>query len=224
VTDPNLTGLLRYRLVSPAHETPDCLDDATLAALADGSLDSSARAAALPHVAICPRCRGIVASVARSLADPHVTREHLALRVRERRRVWLIGLPAAAAVTLLVIALPRWLNVLPGRHRGPPASAPQPVPLSPVGTVAAADTFRWSSHAGADRYRLALFDVAGHVLYETQLADTDVALPDSVRLAPARLYLWKVEARTAPDRWSESDLVRFSIAPAPAPPPAREPR
>ena len=31
MTDPEPTELLRHRLESPARETPDCLDDATLA-------------------------------------------------------------------------------------------------------------------------------------------------------------------------------------------------
>jgi len=50
------------------------------------------------------------------------------------------------------------------------------------------------------------------VLFETQLADTLAALPDSILLDPGRPYLWKVEARTGWQRWSASGLVEFSIA------------
>ncbi len=81
--------------------------------------------------------------------------------------------------------------------------------------MAAAGTFRWTSIAGADRYRVILFDAAGRVVYETQLTDTAATLPDSVTLAAGPPYLWKVEARAGWDRWSGSELVRFSIA-APA--------
>ena len=69
--------------------------------------------------------------------------------------------------------------------------------------------------AGADRYRVTLFDGGGRVLFETQLADTLAALPDSILLDPGRPYLWKVEARTGWQRWSASGLVEFSIAGGP---------
>ena len=213
MSDPDPLDLLRHRFESPARETLDCLDDRTLAALADGTLDPTAREAVLPHLATCLRCRGIVASVARSLADPAVTRAQAAVGGRDRRRLWLIGVPAAAAAILLVLALPRWVDDVPGRHRGASAPAAQPVPLSPVGTVAHVGALRWSSLAGADRYRVVLFDAGGRVLYEAQVADTSASLPDSVTLVPGRPYLWKVEARTGVARWSASDLVRFSIAP-----------
>jgi hypothetical protein len=213
VTDSDPLDLLRHRLALSARETPECLDDATLAALAEGALDAATHATVLPHLASCPRCRGAVASVARALADPAVAHEVASLE-RGRRAYW-IALPiAAAAVLLLALGVPRWLEQGP-THRAPPIpgqSAPRL--LFPVGAVAAAATLRWASVPGADRYRVVLFDAAGRVVYETQLADTVVALPDSVRLAPGPPYLWKVEARTGWDRWSASELVQFSIAAA----------
>ena len=63
-----------------------------------------------------------------------------------------------------------------------------------------------------------MFDARGRVLYETQLADTVVILPDSVAVIPGQSHLWKVEARTGWDRWAASDLVEFRVA-AGAPPP-----
>jgi len=212
VSHPDPLDMLRHRLDASARETPECLDDATLAALADGALDAAPRATALPHLATCARCRRVVASVARSLGDPGIARELAALQGTRRRRLFTIGLPAAAAAILLAFALPRWLNETPG-HRGPPLpGAVVPRPLAPVGTVAEARWLRWAAVAGADRYRVIMFDADGRVLYETQLPDTAVTLPDSVTLAPARPYLWKVEARTGWDRWSASELVQFSIA------------
>jgi hypothetical protein len=212
VPDLDPLDLLRGRLEPSTWDTPACLDDATLAALADGALDAAARAAALPHLATCPRCRGAVASIARSLGDPAVAREVAALESPNRRR-WLIGLPAAAAAVLVAIAVPRWLDDASGRHRGPPIPGAQaPVPLAPVGTVAEASGLRWGAVTGADRYRVILFDSSGRALYETQGADTAITLPDSVTLVPGRPYLWKVEARTGWNRWSSSELVQFSIA------------
>jgi len=217
VTRPDPLDLLRQRLDRSARQTPECLDDATLAALAEGALDAAARAVVLPHLATCARCQGVVASVARSLADPDVAREVAAVQGRGRRPLLRIGLPAAAAAAiLLALAIPRWVDNIPGRHRGPPSGTGQvPRPVSPVGTVQSATLLRWSSVAQADRYRVVLFNAGGRVLYEIQLADTAASLPDSVRLVVGEPYLWKVEARVGPDRWAASDLVRFSIARVP---------
>jgi hypothetical protein len=210
VADRDVHDLLRSRPDASGRETPDCLDDATLAALAEGALDATARAKALPHLAGCPRCRGVVASVSRALADRSVATE-IARLERTQRRYW-IALPiAAAAALVLALGVPRWLEQGP-THRGPPgADQAAPRPLAPIGTVAAATTLRWASVAGADRYRVVLFDAAGRVVYENQLADTVANLPDSITLAPGPPYLWKVEARMGWDRWSASELVRFSI-------------
>ena len=205
--------LLRHRLDASTRETPECLDDATLAALAEGTLDAAARTAVLPHLATCPRCRGVVASVARSLGDSAVAREVAAVEGRKRRRWLRLGLPAAAAI-LLAVALPRWVDEVRGGHRGPPIpGALAPHPVAPVGTVANAAALRWTAVADANRYRITVFDATGRVLYETQVADTVVTLPDSITFVPGRPYLWIVEARVGWDRWSTSELVRFSIAP-----------
>jgi hypothetical protein len=203
---------------------PDCFDEATVAALAEegGALDAEARSALLPHLATCARCRAAVASVARALGDGEVAREIAAASGGRGRRWYRVALPLAAAAMLVVLAWPRGPDEEPARHRAPTITATAaPVPESPVGTVAAAAELRWGEVAGADRYRVTLFDAGGRVLYETQLIETELALPDSVVLVPGRIYLWKVEARSGWDRWSESSLVQFSIA---SPPPPRVPR
>lgn len=194
--------------------TPECLDDDTIAALAEGSLDAAAHQAVLPHLAGCARCRGAVASVARALSDVAVAREAASVEAGRRRRFYKVVLPAAAAAILLVVMWPRLVEE--GRpHRAPPSAVQTPVPVSPIGAVADAPVLRWTRVPGADRYRLTLFDARGQVLYETQLGDSVVGLPDSIVLAPGRSYLWKVEARTGWDRWSASPLVQFSIARGP---------
>lgn len=191
--------------------TADCVDDDMIAALAAGTLDPGLRASVLPHVARCSRCRAAVASVAHALADSSVAREVAAVE-RGRRRFYRIALPAAAAAVLLILVWPAADDRRP-QHRGPTITATAtPVPASPIGAVAGVDVLRWAPVAGADRYRVTLFDASGRVLYETQIAETAAPLPDSVVLAPGRPYLWKVEARTGFDRWAASDLVEFSIA------------
>ena len=201
------------RSVEPSLE---CLDDDTIAALAEGTLGVEARSASLPHLASCPVCRGAVASVARALADPPVAREAAGRRRFGGRQLQRIILPlAAAAALVLFLARPR---PEPDQtlHRAPTITAgATPVPVAPVGRVAAVTGLRWGAVEGADRYRVTLFDANGRVLYETELAGTAAVLPDSVVLVAARSYLWKVEARTGFDRWSASALIEFSVGPGP---------
>lgn len=207
---PDPEHLLRHAVPRDASPTAGCLDDDTVAVLAEGRLDDGARAAAFPHLAECPRCRAAVASVTKALGDPSVARELATLRGGHRRLVR-IATPAAAAAIILLIAMPR-PSADVALHRAPTITAvSSPVPMAPVGIVASANILRWSSVSGADRYRTTLFDDAGAVVYETQTADTVVALPDSVHLTPSRSYLWKVEARTGWGRWSASELIEFSI-------------
>ena len=202
---------LRATRVSAAAPTPDCLDDDMLAALASGGLDAVSRATVLRHVAGCARCRESIASVSRALADPAVAREIAAVEGAPRRRLLRFALPAAAAAAIVLALARPWATEGGPGHRGPPSASPTPVPVAPVGVVAEAANLRWAGTSGADRYRVTLFDAAGRVLYEVQVADTAVAIPDSVTIVPARSYLWKVEARTGWDRWASSQLVQFSI-------------
>ena len=192
-------------------ETPtqDCLQDDVIAALADGSLAPDLRTSVLPHVASCARCRGAVASVARALADPAVVRE---LSVSPSGRWYRIAVPlAAAAVLLLLLSSPG--DDRSSAHRAPPPPpATTPVPRSPVGAVAAVNDLRWSPVAGADRYRVTVFDATGRVVYAAEVPDTLVAFPDSVALVPGASYLWKVDARIGFDRWVASEFAEFRVA------------
>jgi hypothetical protein len=130
--------------------------------------------------------------VARALGDPIVAQELVAPEGASQRR----GL--------------RYLGR--GPHRAPPITdVSVPVPIAPVGIVAEATSLRWASAVGSDRYRVTLFDAGAQVLFETEVADTAVAVPDSVALVPGQTYLWKVEARTGWNRWTTSHLVEFSI-------------
>jgi len=196
--------------------TPDCLDEDTIAALAEGSLSPEARATALPHLAQCARCRRAVASIARALADPMVASEVSALEPSSRRRWLRIAVPVAAAALLLLFLSP-WRND-GWMHRGPVGTGQgTPVPVTPMGAVLTAPALQWTRVAEADRYRATLFDAEGHVLYEVEVTDTLVALPDSIVLRSGSPYLWKVEARIGWNRWAASDLTRFSVAGGSAP-------
>lgn len=214
-----LRGALAHHRSGDPPATPECLDDDTLAALAEGVLGDERRAAAVPHLAACPRCRMVVASVARALADPGVARE---IRGAEggrrwggRRHGWAAAAVAAAAV-LLLLAVPTQFQEETLPHRAPPiTAAPAPEAVSPQGPVAEARSLRWTPVSGADRYRIAMFDAAGTVLFEAELDGTSAVLPDSALPVAGETYWWRVEARVGFDRWVASDLIEFSVARGP---------
>ena len=195
--------------------TPDCLDEHTVAALADGTLDVERRGRALAHLATCANCRRAVASVAAALVDGPITHEIEIVEGRRRRvgSLLRIAAPLAAAATVLLFLWSPADDRPPG-HRGPPPPPPAtaPTPRSPVGAVANVRDLRWSPVAGADRYRVTVFDATGGVVYAAEASDTVVAFPDSIALVPGASYLWKVDARTGFDRWAASELAAFSIA------------
>ena len=219
MTEPDRIALMRRILAAvrpsqfPGEGSAECLDDDTIAALADGTLSADARAAALPHVARCVRCRMVVASVARALNDSSVQREIGTHGGSRWRRWYHVAIPAVAAAALLLLVLPRKVPDSPPVHRAPTITASAaPVALAPLGAVAVPRALVWSPVVGADRYRATLFEAGSRVVYEIELADTVAALPDSIRFAPGQPYLWKVEARIGKDRWSASDLADFSVA------------
>jgi hypothetical protein len=123
------TRLLRDALRgTTAEPSSSCVDAATLAAWADGSLRSRERTAIESHAATCTRCQALVAAMART-----------ALPARPRRawtsRVgWLVPIAGAAAALVLWIAVP-------GPRVGRPALAPlskPALPSAPTSPVASA--------------------------------------------------------------------------------------
>jgi hypothetical protein len=210
-------ALLRIQESGEDALTSACLDDDAVAALAAGDVLVAERAAFVRHVGSCRSCRRRVASIARALADPALAREiEAADAVRTGRRLpaRVLAFATAAAAVLLLVLLPRrGEGPRSALHRSPPVATPAAGVMAPNGAVVAARWFRWATVAGADLYRVTLFDTEGRVVYETRTADTVVALPDSIILTRARLYRWKVDARIGWDRWSASNWVDFTIRP-----------
>jgi hypothetical protein len=221
VTHPDDLDQLR-RLLAPSLKStgpvgprgPGCLDDATLASLADGSLEAGARESAVSHLAGCAHCRAAVASVARMLDNPEVRRAVPAPAGQPWRRLARLAVPlAAAAVLLVVFALPRRGDDVAPTHRGSPTTATTPMLLSPIGLVEEGNLLQWTAVPGADRYRIIVFDADSRTVFSEETGDTLAVLPESIGLLPGRTYVWLVEARTGWDRWSPSAPVSFSIAP-----------
>jgi hypothetical protein len=194
-----------------------CLDDAALSELAEGTEDAEHRFTSVAHLSTCGHCRQEFAAVVVLLTDPEIVTETRRLSPTPARKSKFVGpfagLGVIAAAILMVIVMPRTSTFRESSHRASTITAAAvPALTAPVGDVGAATALRWAAVAGADRYRVTLFDATGHVLYETQIVDTEVALPDSVIVAPGRSYLWKVEARAGFERWTSSDLTEFRVS------------
>lgn len=211
-----------------AAETEDCLDEMTVARIAEQGVELSEHPELIAHLAGCANCREQVGSVARLLRDASVAAEvervDSAPPAPRARRWIIVGAGAfaaiAAAATFMVVGSGDGTNVnqpliaaVDGdAHREPSMTTTvAPSLIAPVGAVAA-DTFRWTSVPRADRYRLTVFDREGRTMWEVEGNDTAVARPDSIAGQRGTAYLWKVEARTGWNRWVASELVEFSVA------------
>ena len=176
--------------------------DEELAAYLGGELDGGRKQRLEAHLAGCAVCRSELADAVEILRTP----------ARGRRRILFPVAAAAAAVALLFFALPQDLPVPGGipEHRAVSSARP-PVPGAPLGGVEAVTGFQWTQVAGADRYRVTLYEDDGSVLWSGATNGPSVSLPDSVGLTQGRDYLWRVEARVGWDVWESSELVRFTL-------------
>jgi len=195
----------------------DCLDAIALAELAEGRSSDARRAAHVAHLGECAHCRRELASIVELLSAPDVAGElarHDEVAVSERRSGWRRAIPLIAAAALIAVVLPqlRVSRPVPLVHRESPAAAQNtPTLLAPIGDVRELRDLRWTPLAAADLYRVTVYQASGRVLYEADIRNTTVALPDSVAIVPGRSYLWKVEARTGIERWTSSEMTEFRL-------------
>lgn len=190
-------------------ETPECLDELTIADFVDGHLTPEARAPVVAHLLTCARCRSVVRATGDLLADAA-----LAPEAGRRAHRWRVPLGIAAAAALLLALWPRngdERGSAPGLREPPLTSTVAPSLIAPRAAVTRVDALVWSSVPRVERYRLRLYDGEGSVLWTAETADTSVALPDSVVLSPGATYFWKVDAQTEWRRWAASDLVEFRL-------------
>jgi len=217
-------GMLRVpanmlRVVSaPAVEaTPRCLDDESVAAIAEGSIDLASEPPLRAHLLDCPRCRREVAAVARMLDAPDVRQEAEALR--RGRRHWrrlagLVIVGGAVAAALLVVIDRAWTSKVAERSYREESVTGSAAPrlVAPLGGASSLDVLRWTSVPRADRYRIILFARDGSVIWEAVTRDTAVATPDFVRNVPNDTILWRVAAHVGwEDRWTTSELAMLAV-------------
>jgi anti-sigma factor RsiW len=190
----------------------DCLGPDTIAALADSTISMEDRSAAVGHLATCARCRAELAEVCATLRDPDVaaTRRRSGLP-RVRTLVAGLGLLAAAAAAILVVAVHRQRVEPAPQLRDDALPARVPVVLAPRGGISAPPVFRWSSVPGADRYHLTVFTNDGTIVWESETVDTTITTPVTTQWHHDVNYFWKVAARTAFDRWSGSRMIEFHL-------------
>jgi hypothetical protein len=125
-----LRDALRRTAATPSSSS--CIDAATLAAWADGSLPRGSRAALESHAASCERCQALIAAMART-APPAAPRRRWLPAIG-----WLVPVAAAATALVLWIGVPERRPTQPaaavkesaGTQVAPPA--PQPAMASPA--------------------------------------------------------------------------------------------
>jgi hypothetical protein len=209
-----------------AQRTPDCLDEATIAAVVEGRVFDG-RQKALAHVSECAYCRYRVAAVARVAQDPAVKKEIDTLEPERHstmspRLGWKFfataGLAAAAAAVVLIEPT----GTLRGRftsrgdevHREAAITTTEsPRIISPSGT-STVSTLRWTGVPEADMYRVRIWNQNGDVVWSGETRDTVIAIPSAVERGVS--YLWEVNARTGWDRWTSSEFVEFTIGSSPS--------
>jgi anti-sigma factor RsiW len=174
-----------------------------IAAFLDRTLSPDGRREVEAHLVECRTCRVEVLEVQR-----------IAGSVPGPRRWAAVPLLAAAAAAVVLVVTQVGDTPTSGHREPAVQSSVAPTTLVPAGQVRRLEQLTWTSVVGSERYRVAVFDSAGHVLWETMVTDTTVAVPSSVAegLDAAGHYFWSVRARVAWDRWTESGLTEFRVA------------
>jgi hypothetical protein len=182
------------------------LEPEQIAAYLDRTLGASAHGQVEAHLVECRDCRVEVLEV-----------ERVADGVPGPRRWAAVPLLAAAAAAgvLVVTQVGRPATAPEPLHREPVVqSSLAPATVAPTGSVPRLEQLTWTGVVGADRYRVALFDAEGRVLWEATVPDTTAHVPANISatLDAAGSYFWSVRARVAWDRWTESGLTEFRVA------------
>ena len=170
-----------------------------LAAFLDGRLTGSERERAVRHFTGCVECREELTALREMLAG-----------TRPDSRRWVTAAAVAAAAIVAIVTVPRMMgdvaDVGTGRVRAEQGAqlpegrglimvvSPADQATVPLGSV----ELTWRASGVAATYTVTVQDSSGSEVWKrVSLADTNVTVPDSVRLRPGSFYFWSVDARLA---------------------------
>lgn len=182
-------------------ERAGCVSPDDLQALIDGVGGETDRLRRLDHVMSCAECHREFALL-QSIASADDTSRPAPSRV---------PMALAASIVLLIAAGAAWQFTRPTTpvFRSGPSETVRT--LSPVGSVASADTLRWTS-AGTDaRYEVEILDGNGAVVFSGTTNDTLLALPDPGQLSRDTDYRWILRVVTLDSGRAVLEPVEFRI-------------
>jgi anti-sigma factor RsiW len=190
---------------------PGHLPADVLAAYIDRSLTPPARAEVEAHVADCAQCRAELVSAKRLVAA--------APRPTAPRRWSSVAVVGAAAAAVVIAFVSRQASAPrePQVRATSASSATSPVSLAVVTPRSEAVLtppgvrFVWRSADSVVEYTVAVMDADGRARWTTTTADTSVALPDSVLLAPGAAVHWYVDGLKADGRSVGTGRQRFTV-------------
>jgi len=181
-----------------------------LAGMIDGTLSPAERQRAEQHLAECDDCREELATSTQVVAS--------GTPATVRRFPWRHLVPLAAGILLVV-----WIRRPAERARV--TSEPEraaPVSSAHITTVAPAEDaavgaralrFAWHPLESSTGYSVVVKDASGATVWKGDVADTVLALPDSVRLLPNTPYVWRVDGQREGGFTATSAEIGFRIAP-----------
>lgn len=180
---------------------PDHMTDSQISGYLDQDLSAAERSAVESHLDTCRPCREAVADVSRMFHSYSASTDERGGAIRKPftlRKAITPALGLIAASIGVVWFMSREVQRLPHgpsltRSRDLNALAQIDV-VSPAGEdVQPGGKLIWRS-VSADFYRLAILDDTGEPVYQAELADTSLVIPDSAHLEQGRLYFWRVDA------------------------------
>lgn len=188
----------------------DHLTSDSLAAFVDGSLTGAERERTVRHLAGCRECRQELAEL-RALIDTMARPSH---------RRWLVVATAAAAV-LAVVTVPLLMSdrVEDGANVRAEQDARLTDGAGTIAVVSPADQatisptrieFSWHAVGVDAAYTVTLQDSSGNEVWRRALSDTNVTVPDSVRLLPG-LHFWSVDARLTDGTTARTGALSFIV-------------
>ncbi len=134
----------------------------------------------------------------------------------KRRSWWWVGIGAAAAVLIFVVARPPFRSNPNGIvERGGTEGLPAITDISPTAEAVLPPErvrFMWHSAGPNVQYRLTVTNRQGDIVWSFGTADTAAVLPAGVRVQRGNPYFWYVDALLPDGRSATSRVQRFKVA------------